>query len=66
MSRVYVRGKFVKGYLSLTSSFQLHAYMDHVVTPGFVVRPRRSECTAGQMDGEASWWTTSRKFGLTH
>ena len=22
-------------------------------------RPRRSDCTAGQMDGEAGWWTTS-------
>ena len=24
-------------------------------------RPRRSDCTAGQMDGEAGWWTTSRE-----
>ena len=24
-------------------------------TPGFVDRPRRSDCTAGQMDGEAGW-----------
>ena len=22
-------------------------------------RPRRIDCTAGQMDGEACWWTTS-------
>ena len=31
-------------------------------TPGFVDRPSRSECTAGQMDGEAGWWSTSRKM----
>ena len=28
------------------------------------LRPRRSECTAGQMDGEAGWWTTSGNIGL--
>ena len=27
-------------------------------------RPRRSDCTAGQMDGEAGWWTTSGNIGL--
>ena len=27
-------------------------------------RPRRSDCTAGQMDGEAGWWTTSGSIGL--
>ena len=27
-------------------------------------RPRRSDCTAGQMDGEAGWWTTSENIGL--
>ena len=37
-----------------------------IVTPGFVDRPRRSECTAGQMDGEAGWWTTSGKIRLPH
>ena len=31
--------------------------------PGFVDRPRRSDCTAGQMDGEAGWWTTSGNIG---
>ena len=31
----------------------------HIVTPGFVDRPRRNDCTAGQMDAEAGWWTTS-------
>ena len=35
-----------------TSSLQLHRHMHHIVTPGFVDRPRRSDCTAGQMDGE--------------
>ena len=38
--------------------------MHHIVTPGFVDRPRRSDCTAGQMDGEAGWWTTSGNIGL--
>ena len=38
--------------------------MHHIVTHGFVDRPHRSDCTAGQMDGEAGWWTTSRNIGL--
>ena len=38
--------------------------MHHIVAPGFVDRPRRSDCTAGQMDGEAGWWTTSGNIGL--
>ena len=38
--------------------------MHHIVTPGFVDRPRRSDCTASQMDGEAGWWTTSGNIGL--
>ena len=38
--------------------------MHHIVTPGFVDRPRRSDCTAGQMYGEAGWWTTSGNIGL--
>ena len=38
--------------------------MHHIVTPGFVDRPRRSDGTAGQMDGEAGWWTTSGNIGL--
>ena len=38
--------------------------MHHIVTPGFVDRPRRSDCTAGQMDGEADWWTTSENIRL--
>ena len=27
-------------------------------------RLRRSDCTAGQRDGEAGWWTTSGNIGL--
>ena len=27
-------------------------------------RPRQSDCTAGQMDGEAGWWTTSGNIRL--
>ena len=30
----------------------------------WIGKPRRSECTAGQMDGEAGWWTTSGKIVL--
>ena len=32
--------------------------------PGIVDRPRRGNGPAGQMDGEAGWWTTSGKIGL--
>ena len=35
-----------------------------IQVPGFVDRPRRSDCTAGQMDGEAGWWTTCGNIGL--
>ena len=38
--------------------------MHHIATPGFVDIPRRSDCTAGLLDGEAGWWTTSRNIGL--
>ena len=38
--------------------------MHHIVAPGFVDRPRRSDCTAGQIDGEAGWCTTSGNIGL--
>ena len=27
-------------------------------------RPRRNDGTAGQIDGEAGWWTTSGNIGL--
>ena len=47
-----------------TLSLQLHPHTHHIVTPGFVDRPRGSDCTASQMDGEAGWWTTSGKIGL--
>ena len=36
-----------------TSSLRLHPHTHHIVTPGFVDRPRRSDCTVGPMDGEA-------------
>ena len=42
----------------------MHPHTHHIVDPGFVDRPRRSDCTAGQMDGEAGWWTTSGNIGL--
>ena len=32
--------------------------------PGFVDRPRRRDCTAGKMDGEAGWWTTNGNIRL--
>ena len=47
-----------------TSSLQLHPHTHHIVTPGFVDRPRRSDCAAGRMDGEAGWWTTCGNIGL--
>ena len=47
-----------------TSSLQLHPHTHHIVIPGFVDRPRRSDYTAGQMDGEAGWWTTIENIGL--
>ena len=34
--------------------------------PWIFNRPRRSDCTAGWMEGEAGWWTTSGKIGLPH
>ena len=51
--------------LTHTTSLQLHPHPHHIVTPIFVDIPCRSECTAGQMDGEAGCWTTRGKFGLT-
>ena len=44
---------------------QLHPHTHHIVTDGFWDRPCRSDCTAGQMDGEAGWWTTSGNIGLS-
>ena len=32
--------------------------------PWIYGQTRRSDCTAGQMDGEVGWWTTSGKIGL--
>ena len=48
-----------------TSFLQLHPHTRHVRTPGFVDRPRRSDCTACQMDGKVGWWTTSGNIGRT-
>ena len=55
---------------SVTSTHMTHiisstapTYLPHC--PGFVDRPRRSNCIAGQMDGEAGWWTTSGNVGQT-
>ena len=45
-------------------TISMHPHTHHIVAPGFVDRPRRSDCTAGQMDGEAGWWTTSGNIGL--
>ena len=47
-----------------TSYLQLRPHTHQIVTPEFVDRNRRCECTAGQMDGEAGWRTTSGKIGL--
>ena len=33
--------------------------LHHVVTPMSVDRPRRSNGTAGQMEGKTGWWTRS-------
>ena len=44
-----------------TSSLQLHPHTHHIVAPGFVDRPRRSDCTADQMDGEAAWQVDHRR-----
>ena len=46
----------------IISSTSPHTH--HVVTPGYVDRPRQCDGTTGQMDGEAGWWTTSGKIGL--
>ena len=32
--------------------------------PQTPTQSRRSDCTAGQMDGEAGWWTTIGNIGL--
>ena len=55
---------------SVTSTHTTHIISSTAPTyaphyhPGFVDRHRRSDCTAGQMDGEAGWWTTSGNIGL--
>ena len=55
---------------SVTSTHTTHIISSTAPTytphfpPGFVDRPRRSDCIAGQMDGEAGWWTTNGNIGL--
>ena len=39
--------------------------ISYIVTPGFVDRPCRGDCTTGQMNGAAGWWITSSP-GLSH
>ena len=47
-----------------TPSLQLHPHKQHMVTPGFMDRPCWSDGAAGQMYGEAGWWTKSGMIGL--
>ena len=47
-----------------TSSIHLHPHTHHVVTHGYVDKPCRNDGTAGLMDREVGWWTTSGKIGL--
>ena len=64
------KSPFLKSYyatfvtLTHTSSPQIHPHTYHVVTHGFIDRSRRSDGTAGQMDGEAGWLTTTGNIGL--
>ena len=41
-----------------------HFNCTHIVTHEIVDRPRRSHCTAVQVDREDSWWSTRWKIGL--
>ena len=52
-----------------------HTYTTHIISstaptyaphchPWILDRPRQSDCTAGQMDREPGWWTTSGKIRL--
>ena len=63
-TKIATTPKHIANCLTLThtthTSIQLHPHTYHIVTLGSVDRPRRSDCTAGQMDGEAGWWTTSK------
>ena len=60
----HIHHHYAPSVTSTHTSLQLHPHTHHIVAPGFVDRPRRSDCTAGQMDGEAGWWTTSGNIGL--
>ena len=49
----------------ISSSAPTYApHTHHIVTPGFVDIPRRSDCTAGQIDRAAGWWTACGKIEL--
>ena len=58
------KSPFLKSYTQHTSCHQLYPHTHHIITTGFEDIPRRSDGTAGQVDGEAGWWTTSGKIGL--
>ena len=47
-------------------NLQLHPHFHHVVNPELVGRSRLSDGTVGQMDGEAGWWTSSKKIRHPH
>ena len=49
-----------------THTHDTHHLFTHIVTLGFVDRPRRSACIACQTDGVAGWWTIRGKIGLPH
>ena len=52
---------------SVTSTHTTHIISSTAPTLSpldFWTDPRRSDCTAGQMDGEAGWWTTSGNIGI--
>ena len=48
------------------SSLQLHPHTHPIFTTGFVDIPRRCDCTASQMDGEAGCWTTRGRSDSPH
>ena len=61
--RILAQLRTNKSYLHKVD-VKTHPHTHHIVTPGFLDRPRRSDYTAGQIGGEADWWTTSRNIGL--
>ena len=53
--------EIVRACLIVSSTVPTYATHCH---PWICGQTRRSEYPAGQMDGEAGWWITSRKIGL--